>query len=57
MEYANVILGLVREQMSSLGYLADQTVTMTISKDADGAFGGDSEDWNAIDTIIIGYPS
>lgn len=56
-EYANVILGLVREQMSSLGYLADQTVTMTISKDANGAFGGNNEDWNAIDTIIIGYPS
>ena len=30
---------------------------MTISKDANGAFGGNNEDWNAIDTIIIGYPS
>ena len=56
-EYANVILDLVQAQMDSVGYLADETITLTISKDSNGAFSADDEGWQAIDTAIINYPT
>ena len=57
LEYANVIIDLVQAQMDTVGYLADETITLTISKDADGAFSADDEGWQAIDTAIINYPT
>lgn len=56
-EYANMIIDLVQAQMDNVGYLADQTITLTVSKDANGAFGADDEGWQNIDTIIIDYPA
>ena len=56
-EYANVILDLVQAQMGDAGYEADQVITMTISKDADGAFSGDEDTWYDIDALIISYPA
>lgn len=56
-EYANMIIDLVQAQMDNVGYLADQTVTLTVSKDANGSFGADDEGWQGIDTIIIDYPA
>ena len=57
LEYANVILDLVQAQMDNVGYLADKTITLTVSKDANGAFSADDEGWNAIDAAIIDYPA
>ena len=57
LEYANVIIDLVQAQMDNVGYLADQTITLTVSKDANGAFSADDEGWNAIDAAIIDYPA
>ena len=50
-EYANVVLDLVRSQMDSLGYLDDQTVTLHITKDANGYFGADDEGMGQVDLL------
>lgn len=56
-EYALTIVGLVRAQMDSLDYLAEETVTFRVEKTTNATFRANNDDFNAVDALIIYYPS
>ena len=56
-EYALTIVALVRAQMDSLNYLTDETVTFRVEKTTNATFRANNDDFNAVDALIIYYPS
>ena len=55
-EYTEMILSLVKAQMGNSGYLAPQTVTVRIEKDANASYSMNLDDLDAIDMLVIHYP-
>lgn len=55
-EYTELVLSLVKAQMGNSGYLAPQTVTVRIEKDANASYSMNLDDLDAIDMLVIHYP-
>lgn len=53
--YAELVISLVKAQMGNLGYLAPQTVTVHVEKDANASYSINLEDLDAVDALIISY--
>ncbi len=49
------ILGLVENRISNIGYLEPQTISISVTKGADGAYSISDNDFGRIDTLIIQY--
>lgn len=53
--YAEMVISLVKAQMGNLGYLAPQTVTVHVEKDANASYSINLGDLDAVDALIISY--
>lgn len=53
--YAEMVISLVKAQMGNLGYLAPQTATVRVEKDANASYSINLEDLDAVDALIISY--
>lgn len=53
--YAEMVISLVKAQMGNLGYLAPQTTTVRVEKDANASYSINLDDLDAVDALIISY--
>lgn len=55
-EYAQLVIGLVKESLGTSGYLSPQDVNVRIEKNTNASFGANVDDLTSIDNLIIHYP-
>jgi len=53
--WAQGMIDLVRANLSQIGYLDPQTITVRVEKDSDGAYSVNEDDFQKADELIIAY--
>lgn len=55
-EYGSIIVQMVREQLDSLGYLEQKSLSIQVQEDSDGYLSINQDDWGIFDSYVIAYP-